>query len=354
MKKVLVFSNKFSPAHFSHLIAFYKSFKSLDYECVLVLDVGYKKFLDSYNEEITYKFNTEINKDDKADIIFIYNISSVDSKYIKLVKKENTKLFIVVHEPWNGAKNTIKNYLKKSEPLNETIKAFARNFYLKKLLKKNANVIVCSNNAFNIYNKHNSKKNSVNVFSLIFEDENEFRIDLNNKKYFSFIGSATPAHGFNEYIEFIKNNKEKDILFQIATSSSIKEILKDDDIQNMIQSNKLIVREGNYMSNEEINEAYKKSIATWMVYKRSTQSGVICKSWMFGTPVICSNIGSFSEYVDGRNGVILENINNEEILNKYMQINSDLDNMSKSSRESFDKNFNYKYKLELLKKIIEN
>lgn len=353
MKKVFVFSNKFSPAHFSHLVAFYKSFKELNYNCVLVIDKEYKKFLDSYNDIIDYKFNSELTEADKADVIIIYNISTIDNKYINLVKKENGKVFVIIHEPWNGAKKTIRNYLARREPLKETIKSFARKHYLNKMLKNKARVIVCSNNALNVHSKYCKKNINANVFPLIFEDENKSKININDKKYFSFIGSATPAHGFNEYIQFAKNNQNEDILFQIATSSHIKDYLMDEDIQNMIKNNKLVVKEGKYMSNEEINEAYMNSIATWMVYKRSTQSGVICKSWMFGTPVICSLVGSFDEYVDGENGVILETTSNQEILKQYFEIKSKLTVMSESSRNSFDKYFNYKHKLDLLKKIIE-
>lgn len=348
-KKILIFSNKFSPAHFSHLVAFYKGYEELNYDCMLVLDRKYEDFVNQYKGILKVKFNDETNFEN-VDHVIIYNISTIDSKYLKKVMDKKTTLHVIVHEPWPGMKKTIKNYFDKVEPLNETIKSFGRNYFLKKLLKKGAKIIVCSNNAAKVYNKE-----KISVLPLIFEDENTNIInDKVEKKYFSFIGSATPAHGFNEYVNFIKANRDKDILFQIATSSNINETLKDELLQEMIKNNKLIVQQGRFLTNEEINLAYLKSSSTWLLYKRSTQSGVICKSWMFGTPVICSNIGSFGEYVDGTNGIILENINNEEILNKYMQINNDLDNMSKSSRESFDKHFNYKYKLELLKKIIEN
>ena len=342
-KKIVVFSNKFSPAHFSHLVAFYKGYKELGYDCMLVLDREYEKFVNEYREELNVKYNDELNIE-KVDHVLI------DNKYLKKVMGETTTLHIIVHEPWQGIIKTLKNYFNKVEPLKETIKAFGRNYFLQKLLKKNAKIIVCSNNAAKTYSKGQTI-----VLPLIFEDEsNNFMKNKIEKKYFSFIGSATPAHGFNEYINFIKENKNKNILFQIATSSNINETLKDELLQDMIKNNKLIVHQGKFLTNEEINLAYLKSNSTWLVYKRSTQSGVICKSWMFGTPVICSNIGSFSEYVDGTNGVILENINNEIILNKYIEINDNLDSMSKNSRESFNKYFNYKYKLELLKKIIEN
>lgn len=352
MKKVLVFSNKFSAAHFSHLVAFYKSFKELGYECSLILDRKYDNFIKEYNEDLNYKYNDNLTKNDVADYIVIYNISKLDKKYINIIKTNNTKISVIIHEPWCGVFNTLKNYLSKREPLSEIIKSFGRKYYLSKLLKLNSNVIVCSNNALNIYKKYNKKKNVVNVFPLIFADEQDKKCNIKGKKYFSFIGSSTPAHGFDEYIKFIKENKKSDMLFQIATSSNISSYLEDNILKQMIKEHKLIVKEGRYLSNKEINDAFRNSIVTWMVYKRSTQSGVICKSWMFNTPVICSNIGSFKEYIDKGNGRILDNLTSENITKCYNEICDNLNELAISSRNSFEKFFYYKTHLNLLNEII--
>ena len=47
---------------------------------------------------------------------------------------------------------------------------------------------------------------------------------------------------------------------------------------------KLVV--GKPMSNLEINNYFNKSLVVWNAYRRSMQSGVLPKAYMFGTPVI--------------------------------------------------------------------
>jgi len=60
------------------------------------------------------------------------------------------------------------------------------------------------------------------------------------------------------------------------------------------------------VSNFEINQAYKRSFCVWNVYRRSIQSGALTKTFMFGTSVIASNIGSFPKFVEnGHTGYLI-------------------------------------------------
>lgn len=342
MKKIVVFSNKFSPAHVQHLKAFYNSFIELGLYCTLVLDENYNGWFDE-NYNIVY--NTEWSKNNhQYDIVWIYNLSKIDSKMIKNIENyKSIKKYIVVHEPWAGIKNTVVNLFSRKEDIKEIIRSIGRKVYLSKLLKNKFDVVLCSNNAKKTFESH-FKRIKTYLFSLIFIDElNGKSIEQNDKKYFSFIGTATLSHGFDKYLDYIK--KHPDLLCQIVTSTNIEKYY-DAEILQMIQDNKLFVKQGKYLSNEEMNEAYYKAQVLWLNYKRSTQSGCLCKAFMFGTPVICSNNGSFDEYVNDSNGIFVEdeeNICYSHLIGKKV---------SENCRNSYMEYFDYKGKLEKLKKII--
>lgn len=350
MKNYVILSNKFSPAHFSHLVAYYNLIVESGNICKLVLHPDYKEFINNHknNLKVIYLDNYDKIKI-SCDILLIYNISKNDKKCVNVLKKinNNMKLFTIVHEPWCGYAQSIKDLFSRNEPFKEIIKRIGRKIYLNKLLKMNSKIIVCSKNAKKIFESKYKKYNAFLV-PLLFSDELNNN-ELSNKIYFSFIGSASVAHGFDLFIKFMKDNKNSDIDFLIATSTDISLYLQDDDIKELISSGKLVVRHGKYLTNEEINECYLNSKVLWLYYKRTTQSGVLCKSFMFGTPVICSNKGSFKEFINDGNGRIAENYDS---IVKYFNILSSIDNYD-NCRKSYLDFFDYQNKINYVINILK-
>ena len=74
---------------------------------------------------------------------------------------------------------------------------------------------------------------------------------------------------------------------------------------------------------------------------------------MFGTPVIASNIGSFSEVVNSDNGIILpENYTLDDIDRAYEKIKADFEHFGNGARQTFISNFYYEAQIDLFKKIV--
>lgn len=69
-----------------------------------------------------------------------------------------------------------------------------------------------------------------------------------------------------------------------------------------------------YISNEEIADIFNRSQVCVLPYKSATQSGVIATSYSFGVPVIASNVGGLSEYIDEEKTGLLVPPNNPEAL----------------------------------------
>ena len=107
------------------------------------------------------------------------------------------------------------------------------------------------------------------------------------------------------------------------------------------------------MSDEEINAYYSSTIAVWNAYARTTQSGVLAKSFMFGTPalVMRANLNEFTR--DGQNVVAIDdNTNKEEIAAAVEKIFSNQASFSAECRKEFERSFYYGVYNDQFKKII--
>ena len=60
------------------------------------------------------------------------------------------------------------------------------------------------------------------------------------------------------------------------------------------------------LSDEEFGDLMRKSLMVLTPYKRETQSSVILVSYMYGTPVVSSDVGGMPEFVNhGKTGYLV-------------------------------------------------
>ncbi|OOC44216.1 glycosyltransferase [Thermosipho sp. 1074] len=352
--KVCIASLKFSPAHYSHILAYSKGFSELGNDVYLLLDENYKKIVinDSVTNKIWYSKKNRISE--RFDLVLFHNVSVVNHVVSRKLKIKGSKIAYVYHEPWEGFYNRLKN-----EGKMRAIKSTLAHFFSVRMLRLSDIVIVPSNYALELYEKHDKKFNgSVVKIPLLFDDEfNKEIIDISKKKYFSYIGHAVKGHAFDKYLEFIKflYKSKANLKFEIATRTDLsKWIYKDKILQLMIADGSLKISHGRPLRNQEINKAFERSFCVWNLYRRSTQSGVLPKAFMFGTPVIASYIGSFPEYVEsGFNGEFVFQINNfEEVYEKLEKIRVGLYGYSQNARSTFFKTFYYKANIKMLSNIV--
>ena len=283
----------------------------------------------------------------KPDVIWIYNIGMEDVKLIKTGKALGSKIVYVLHEPYAGVVELLKE----------------GKYILRQTIASIVNAYICARSDCIILSSHCAKEKCMTymkgaysksvMFPLIFPDQ---YVEKFERKYFSMIGGYCEAHGSNEYLQFVKNSFERnDISFQIVTRSEISDKLADPVLKEMIASGRLIVQQGRPFKEEEMNEAYKKSVCTWNAYNRSTQSGVLAHSFMQGTPVIATHLGSFDEYIaDGKNGTFVDDSKYDSIYSAYKRIESNEDDMVQNCRKVFLDRFYYKNQKEKFLKIINS
>lgn len=338
MKRAIIMSAKYAPGHFSHMLAYSKLFESAGYTSIMLINEEDKGFKNDY---IEYKYESFNNIDSlSADILLIYNMSVNDKKYMEILKgnNRNLKVLFVYHEPWFGYKKWFNDFISRKESLMDSIKTLGRFFFVISLLKKADRILLPSNKAIEYYRKICVKYNrNYTFFPLVFTDEADNKINMKEKKYFSFISTVQNSKNFTMFLDYIKFKAKSDqySIFQIATRSDVTEYI-DDELKELVKQKRLIVNHKHSLSNKEINQAYAISNCTWLLYNRSTQSGVLCKSLMFGTPVIASNTGSFSEVVNRNNGIILkDNYTLEDVDRAYERIRCNYRTLCVGARNTF-------------------
>ena len=353
-KNVYIMSAKYAPGHFSHMLAYYKLFQETVYEPLLFIDPDYEPFHKEY-PDFRVEYTTEKVK--APDMLFIYNLSPDDSRIVRSFRKANPamKVIFVYHEPWYGIKGWLCDLLHKNESPMESGKALARFFFVKRLIKSCDQVILPSGVALKHYQKYCARLHvPCCVFPLVFTDECGEALHMQNKRYFSFISTASASKHFELFLDYIRYKAKRDptAKFQIATRTDIAGYI-DDELNRLIQEKRLLLTHGHSLSNAEINHAYAISSCTWMVYARSTQSGALCKSFMFGTPVIASDIGSFRETVNEDNGVVLgDSYTLADIDKAYESIKAHFPPLCEGARRCFLSQFYYASHRELFRNCL--
>lgn len=345
MPKILVCSVHFGAGHTAHLNAYQKMLAECGYDAALYIDPRYMNLLNDVKGKIFFDLQDGLNF--HPDIVWIWNTGFENISVIKAFKRMGVPIVYVLHEPFMG----IKNLLKEKGYITKAVGATALNYWI---CLKSDKVVLCSHYAeqnCKFYMRNAYKKRI--LFPLIYPDD---FMDTYERKYFSKIGGFGVAHGSEIFLHFVKDSFHKNtITFQIATRANITEQLKDPVLQKMMKSGRLIVQQGRPLTENEMNEAYRRSICTWNGYIRSTQSGVLANSFMQGTPVMATHLGSFDEYVqDGKNGVFIDDFSYDSIFNAFRKVEGNVDEMAENARNTFLTHFYYKNQEEQFKKIVEN
>lgn len=331
-KRVVITSLHFSPGFVGHMQAWYKMCEQCDIEPILLLSDGYGDFFCDGE----YKYVTDIKTLNifKPNFAVVQNTGFENIEFFKWCEKNNCKILFILHEPFMGIKELVKDgpYCLKQAG------ACILNMWL---CKKADRVIICSNYAQANFNKYMKKFNRKMVrFPLIFLDE--YKADQDERKYFSLIGTYAVSKGSDVFVEFVKyaTNKGYNISFQIATRSNINKQLNDPVLRKLMKEGMLIVQSGRDMSPDEINMAYRRSICCWNGYRRSTQSGVLPNAFMMGTPVLATNIGSFREFVEpGITGEFIDIKDFDSIYKGYQRLCKENKSISKRCRMKFLEQF---------------
>jgi glycosyltransferase involved in cell wall biosynthesis len=351
MANVVIVSLRFNPAFIQFLIAYAKAVQELGHEAVFLLDPGYRRFAEL--ERAAPIFGIESAHGQSWTHAVLLNPSVRNTDLAIALKRERTKILYVFHEPWQMSARYVR-----AEGVIPAMKALIAHRATVPVLKLADTVILASSYGLRVYESHDVRFNRNAVYiPLIMDDEAPADVtkSLISKQSFGFIGNPCRAHGFDQYVSFMREafRREEDLRFLIASRNPLPDtILKDPLIQK--NQDRIEVRCGRPLNNEDMNRCYAECFCVWNLYRRSTQSAVLPKAFMFGSPVIASRIGSFPEYVqEGVNGRFAEAGDLAGIKSALVEMRENLATYAVNCRRTFLSTFVYEAQLPAIGRLLQ-
>ena len=346
MSKALVISLNFHPGHVSHMLASYKQFEELGYNAEYYIAEGFVNYLPE-NSRFSVYGKSEVPEASVALFLFP---SQKNLSLIRKLKHQGSKVLYIFHEPL--------------APLSEYRKAGFSYAYLAKLwvinrvssltVRWSDAVLLPSRKAVELYKaNHLYKNDNCHYLPLMYADECTEALARMPRLFFGYIGTVAADHSFYEFLRFVEKavleEKLPELDFLIATKSEFE------IPQALLDSCRVTVCKGTPLSDEDINSYYASTYVVWNAYARTTQSGVLAKSFMFGTPavVLKKNLSEYTE--DGQDVVAIEsNTSFEEIENAVYKILGKFDHFSEAARKRFEDTFYYRRYNEKMREILSS
>lgn len=348
--KAAVVSLRYNAAHLSYLIGLGKAFRELGYEVDYLLNPEYARFDELWAIAPVLPVNGNgLSANGHSHAVFL-NPSVQNHNVASSLKRSGARILYVYHEPW---KYSLEYLI--GEGLRWPRIALAHQAS-KVMLKVSDAVILPSEYAAQVYAEGDVRYNSnAHCIPTMYDDEGKgVVLQMAARKYFSYIGAICGAHGFDQYVAFMKRAFARgvDLRFMIASKDPLPDyVLKNSLVRD--NQDRVEVVCGRALSSEEINKCYAQSFCVWNLYRRVTQSGVLVKSFMFGAPVIASRTGSFPEFVkDGLNGRFASIDDHAAIETAALDVRERLGEYTANCRKTFVETFFYRTQLPEFERLL--
>ena len=299
----------------------------------------------------TWKQTSETIIDYNPDVVifrfwnpfFAISLGSI-AKYLK--KKNFSKPLlsicdnIIPHENFLGSSLLTKFYLKYIDGFvvqSETVKNELES------LKKDAKIVKRFHPIYDIYGDRKNKT------------ESKKQLGIKSKHVILFFGIIREYKGLDILIESINILKNKlDDFHLLIVGECYENINKYLSLINQFELNHLVTFINEYVSEKDISKYFSCSDVVVLPYKSASQSGVIQIAYNFNTPVVTTDVGGLSEYIDdGNTGVLVESKNPiqlSEVL--YDNLVNDCFNQFSKNIEDYKKKFSWEYFIEGIDEII--
>ena len=182
---------------------------------------------------------------------------------------------------------------------------------------------------------------------------------INAPNAISYIGTIAKDHAFAEFLAFVEHCLESQLFpdqrFVIATRSTFDP--NHFAAWGAAAAGRVTVQSGRLLSDKEINGFYAEAAVIWCAYRRSNQSGVLPKAYMFGVPVIVSRsltnlIVADDHFHATELGAEIKSYALNDIALAVQSILADRPRLSKACRTCYLETFDYKANIPTLKKMV--
>jgi hypothetical protein len=340
VKAVLV-SLRFNPGHLSHLIANHKLLKESGFAVSLRIN---PLFIDlAENRSLKDDFSGSYVPGLRRADLFIVWFPSVGAllEMLRVRVSSDATIVYVNHEPYTS----IRSYRESGFGVRKSVRIALVGLVGSLLAWLSHKVILPSARALVRFEETNYLKKPCAKINLMFDDESTPQLLESKRLYVSYIGTIAEDHAFDDFVRFMdyvsNSSIGGDVRFLIATKSDIPPDCLS-TIERCERRGTVKVVCGAPLSNTEINRHFSSSLVVWNAYRRSMQSGVLAKAYMFGTPVLTSAASPSEFFVANVTGQqISADYDPSEILAAIETISRNFNAYSVACRRYFLEHFYY-------------
>jgi glycosyltransferase involved in cell wall biosynthesis len=352
-KRIYVGSLQYSPIYKSHCCAFgaaceargyyVKYLFSHEYYWMLSAEVKEKTVFIGHSTDIPSMVKDALNPknmqlirkiflEERPTHFYMHNYHLLNHYIARLAKKYNCKFIYHVHEPFTVNKKAHGGLQQCWLHLFEFLQG--------RLVTKADTVVLSSKMAFHLFDlRYPNFWGKKMLIPLMYEDLGDSNINLLERKYITFVGPPVPAKNPEKFLEIVKYSNMNGLGFKflLISRKRIKDLRfhKEKNVEIFYKER---------ISDEEYGELIKKSLAVITPYRRETQSSVILTSYMYGTPVVSSNVGGLPEFVHHKEtGYLVDlNANTKEWIEGINYVIENFPRLSRNCRRYFEENFSGK------------
>jgi glycosyltransferase involved in cell wall biosynthesis len=339
MPLAIIASKRFNPGHISHIEANSKLFEAHGFNVRFSVHNRFLTFPGCGFEKLKAQASDYLHL--RANDLFIVWFPSLSVLFnILLVRLLSAATIVYVyHEPYTS----FASYTEAGFSIMKTLKVTVISLVNWIICRLSHKIILPSSRAYSALPAARINTDRYAKINLLFSDE--ARLDQLNF-HRTYICTIAEDHAFEEFVRLmhtsICNKTLATFKFLIATRSHIPKKLAA-VIEQGVLSGRLVVQCGAPMTNEQINDFYAQSFVVWNAYKRSMQSGVLPKAYMFGTPVLMSTSNQSEYFAEGVHGALISNkYSDAEFEGAILKIQAQWPALSANCRDFFLRNFDYR------------
>ncbi len=356
MQNALIVSREFHPGHYSHLVANFHLFADSNINAVMYHHPKFNEMNVVDPKQVCNRYG-ELNRMGKIDVaVFWFPSLKNFPDMLSLKFQHQARIVYVLHEPFESFRAYRQagfSFKKVCRIMLVHLANYIMVWFADRIILPSARAL----NAFERYYRHTGKKYA--VVPLLFDDEGGGMVNgRGERRFISYIGTIAEDHAFDLFLEFAcaacSERWFPEFKFLIATRSELSAADRD-RIQPFVDSGAIRLAVGRPMSNDDINAYYNNSLVIWNAYRRSMQSGVLPKAYMFGTPLLVSSAGASEYFLDRVHGrKIEEGCDSGEIRAALVDVINNFEKLSRACRATFMNTFYYRAQMEnFLRLVVE-
>jgi hypothetical protein len=351
----IIVSRNFNPGHYSHLVANYRLFTENSINTYMFHHPAFNR-MGVFGKERVMNHFRELRKLKRIDLAIFWFPSLkniVDIILLRIFYK--TKIVYIFHEPFES----IQSYYEAGFSALKTAKIMLVQLINYIIVLMSNKIILPSSRAFAAFERMYQHTNKPHLeIPLLFDDE---AVHINNvtcRHYISYIGTIAEDHSFDEFVKMASLAMEHHWFpgyqFLIATKSVVPPRERA-VLLPYIKSGMILLEEGRPMSTDIINNHFNNSIVVWNAYRRSMQSGVLPKAYMFGTPLIVSTNNISEYFINHHHGIVVSSeYHVDELRASISDIIQNFNQYSASCRSTFLSTFYHRAHGQSLIQFIHN